>query len=180
MHWERNYFWQEEYDERQWCLECTTCRELTKSGWGEGCDDSDNNSGRDCKDKDQLWIQNCNGWKGSKGNTEFEIVRGLEFPGADQLKIRDKNLCMERADNIHLHLRGCDPTEVKQLWVGFLVDQPFDLQPLQQNLRPSQYNDPVETPRCISQDHHPKKNEILFLEECQKAHFWNTGLWEAI
>ncbi len=94
--------------------------------------------------------------------------------------VRIKDLCMERATNIFVHLRPCDASEVKQLWVGFRQDQPFDLRPLQQNLRPSQYNDPVEVHRCISQDHHPKKYEIIFLEECEKAHFWDTALWEAI
>jgi hypothetical protein len=181
MHWERTYFWQDEEDERQWCLECTTCEELTKSDWGAGCEDSDNNSGTDCLDEDQLWIQNCNGFRGSSGNTEFEIVRGSEFPSADQLKIRNKNLCMERVDDILLHLRPCDKSEVKQLWVGFHLDRPFDLQPLQQNLLPSQYNDPVDTPPlCISQQHHPKKYEILYLEICDVAQRDNTALWDAI
>jgi hypothetical protein len=180
MHWERSYFWQEEDVERRWCVECTTCAQLTKSGSGQGCRDDNGNDGTDCKNSDQLWIQNCNGWEGSSGNTDFEIVRGSEFSSADQIKIRNKDLCMERATNIFVNLRPCDATEVKQLWVGFRLDQPFDLRPLQQNLRPSQYNDPVEIPRCISQDHHPKKYEILYLEECEKAHFWDTALWEAI
>jgi hypothetical protein len=177
MHWERSYFWQEEDAERRWCLECTTCAKLTKSGSGQGCQDENNNDGTDCKDFDQLWIQNCNGWENSRGNTDFEIVRGS---GADQIKIRNKNLCMERATNIFVHLRPCDANEVKQLWVGFRTDRPFDLRPLQQNLRPSQYNKPAAVQRCISQDHHPKKYEIIFLEECEKAYFWDTALWEAI
>jgi hypothetical protein len=177
MHWDVEYEWQEETAERRWCLECTTCAKLTKSGWGEGCWDDNKDDGTDCKDFDQLWLQNCNGWEGSSGNADFEIVRGS---GGDQIRIRNKNLCMERASNIFVNLRPCDKTKVRQLWVGFRLGGTFDLRPLQQNLRPSQYNKPVKVQRCISQDHHPKKFEIIYLEECDKAYFWDTALWEAI
>jgi hypothetical protein len=177
QHWERSYFWQEEDIERQWCLECTTCNELTKSNWGEGCYDYNNNDRRDCQNQDQLWIQNCNGWEGSSGNAEFEIVRG---PVADQIKIRNKNFCLERVDNLYINLQLCDPNNVRQLWVGFDMDNPFDLRPLEQNYRANDYGGPVEVHRCMSQQHHPKKYEVLFLEECDLAHFWDTALWDAI
>jgi hypothetical protein len=178
MHWERKYFWQEEDVERQYCFECTTCTQLTKSASGEGCYDRRSWDGTDCQNKDQLWIQTCNDFtSGASGNTEFEIVRG---PVADQIKIRNKNLCLERASNLYINLVRCDANEVRQLWIGFEMDKPFDLRPLEQNWRPNDYGGPVEKPRCISQHHHPKLYEVLFLEECRLGYTWDTVLWDAI
>jgi hypothetical protein len=178
MHWERSYFWQEEDIERQYCFECTTCSSLTGSPSGEGCSDSDRNDATDCKNLDQLWIQTCNGFNGnSRGNAEFELVRG---PVADQIKIRDKDLCLERASKLYINLKPCDANEVRQMWVGFELDEPFDLRPLQQNWRPQNYDDPIERLRCISQHHHPKNGEVLFLEGCDLGYRWDTVLWDAI
>jgi hypothetical protein len=178
MHWERSYYWQEEWDERQYCLECATCSQLTSSGQGEGCDDRDDNDGTDCQNQDQLWIQDCNGFRGSrKGNAEFEIIRGRK---GDQIKIHNKDLCWERATKLYINLVRCDADETRQLWLGFDPDKPFDLRPLQQNFRPQNYGDPVEKERCVSQHHHPKNSEVLFLEECRLGYKWNTALWEAI
>jgi hypothetical protein len=177
MYWERWFFWQEEYDERRWCLECTTCEQLTTSGQGDGCADEDTRDGRDCRNGDSLWTMRCDGWENGSGNAKFEVVRS--HPEADQIKIRGKNLCLERASNVHLHLQPCDSDSVRQLWLGFRLDgQPFELRPLQQNLRASQYDGPVETERCLSQHHHPKAGEVIYLEECELARFWNTVLWE--
>jgi hypothetical protein len=177
MHWERSYFWQEEFDERQYCWECATCTELTTSPQGEGCWDYQKDIGSDCQKDDQLWIKYCNGWDGGRGNAQFNLIRG---PVADQIKIRGNNLCLERASNKHINLKRCDSDEVRQLWVGFELDKPFDLRPFEQNWRPQNYGEPPEVTRCISQHHHPKLSEMLYLETCDLGYLWDTVLWEAI
>lgn len=177
MHWERKYFWQEEDVERQYCFECTTCSALTSSGFGEGCYDYRSSDGTDCRNLDQLWIQFCNGWSGGRGNAEFEIVRGEV---SDQVKIRNKNLCLTRASKLYLNLQVCDKDEVRQQWLGFEMDKPFELRPLEQNWRPQNYGGPVEKERCLSQHHHPKPYEVMFLEECRLGLLWDTILYETI
>jgi hypothetical protein len=174
MHWEESYFWQEEDDERQYCLECATCKKLTKSGWGEGCKNS-----KQCKTGDQLWLQTCNGFvKGASGNAEFEIVRGKV---ANQIKISNMDLCLERASKLYINLVQCDAADVRQLWTGFDKDKPFELRPVEQQWRPNDYGDPVEIQRCISQHHdHPKNFEVLFLETCDLGIKHNTVLWDVI
>ena len=88
-------------------------------------------------------------------------------------------MCLERVDDVYLYLQPCDPKEIRQLWLGFRVDGlPFELRPLQQNWLPEQYNGPVDIERCISQHHHPKAGEVLYLETCYLAGYWNTILWE--
>jgi hypothetical protein len=171
MHWQREFFWQEEDEERRWCLECTRCTELTGSGEPlDVCRDPNNNDGTDCELDDQLWIQNCNGWNGSSGNTQFEIVRHSH---ADQIKILNKDLCVERVGNRFLNLQRCNEFEEKQGFVGFdPAHQPFDI-------RPVVGGDDGKT-RCWSQHHWPKKYEMLSLEECDLAYNWDTALWEAL
>jgi hypothetical protein len=172
MHWENDYFWQEEADERQWCLECTTCQTLTSSDYGEGCYDYNNNDGTDCRNADQIWMQNCNGWNGSSGNAVFEIVRQNGRDG-DQIKVVNKDYCLTQATKRFINLQTCNANDPKQLWVGFRADGvPFDVKPLEQ------HRDGIE--RCMSQHHHPKKYEILYQEECELAHTWDTALWDAL
>jgi hypothetical protein len=170
MHWEEGYFWQEDPDEHEWCLECTKCDTLTSSDTGRGCKDRNGNDGTDCRNGDQIWMQNCNGFDGSSGNPVFEIVRNGY--GGDQIKVVNEDLCLAQATKRFINLQACNANDVKQLWVGFQTDAPFDVRPL------VQHKDGIE--RCMSQHHHPKKKEILFLETCKLAYRWNTALWDAL
>ena len=172
MHYKPEYNWQEEGDvERQWCLECTRCEdnEISASPAPYHCRDPDNNDGTDCAINDQLWLQNCNGFRGSSGNPYFEIIRHQD---ADQVKIWNKDLCIERQGPRFLNLKRCDSSNIDQMFIGFDPDRLFDLRPLSLSV------DGID--RCWSQHHWPKKYEMLFLEECDLAHTWDTGLWEAI
>ena len=177
MHWQRKFEWQEEKDERRYCIECTKCRSLSSSGSPGGlCNDDSPNQGTDCELNDQLWIRNCNNFSGGSGNAVFEIIRHSPRPNdGDLIKIRDKNLCIERTDGKYLHLKQCNTQEMKQWFVGFQPDGvPFDLKPAMGSTGDEQQQ------RCISQHHWPKPSELLFLEKCHLAHRSDTALWEAI
>lgn len=170
MHWEPQYCWQEECSEQRWCIECTRCDRISGSGEPlDICSDPNNNDGNDCAPWDQLWIQNCNGWRGSSGNARFEILRQPDEEW-DRIRIADTNLCMERAGGRFLNLQTCSDREIKQRFVGFDPDGAFSLRPFEEG-----YQD-----RCLSQHHWPKKYELLYLEDCDLALFWDTGLWEAL
>jgi hypothetical protein len=54
MHWEKQYFWQEEVMERQWCIECTTCPYLNFDLTNTECDIV-----RQCTIGNQIWIVPC-------------------------------------------------------------------------------------------------------------------------
>ena len=134
MHWKREYYWQETYDEFRYCMECTTCDGLQDNDIGENCYDT----GGSCNNGDQLWVRTC-GWDSALFN-----VRNHE--GFDLIKIEGKNLCIERIRKRYLVLKPCDEDEIEQRWEPITVDKPFDLRP------PGRaYPD-----RCITQDHHPK------------------------
>jgi hypothetical protein len=165
MYWEQGYFWQEETIEREWCLECTTCQELTASDSGTGCKDSEQDDST-CHIGDQLWLQQCSDRTG--GNAIFSLIGG---PRGNQINIHGTNLCMERVEIRLIHLQECDDKNTvrdAQLWDGFKPSGPFDLAP--------RNYDGV----CISQHHHPKAGEVIYTEDCQIAHFWDTGNWQAL
>jgi hypothetical protein len=165
LYWEQGYFWQEETIEREWCLECTTCNELTASDTGAGCQDSDKDD-TTCKAGDQLWIQTC--YPNNGGNAIFSVVSG---PHGEQIKIHGTSLCMERVDIRLIQLNECDDQNTVrdvQLWDGFKQSGPFQLAP--------RNHDGV----CMSQQHHPKANELVYTEVCRIAHFWDTGYWQAL
>jgi hypothetical protein len=172
MYWREEFYWQEEWDERRWCVECTKCKALTTSGMAEGCGDIDGSNGGDCRAGDQLWIQKCDDFGGS-GNVHFEVVRD-STAGADQFKIQGQDLCMTlvAGSDRYINVQTCDVTNVRQFFTGFGLAGPFIVYPYQQN--------PDGVERCLTQHHHPKAGEVLFLDACATATFWDTAYWEAI
>jgi len=156
LHSEKDYCWQEECRTREYCAECVRCSPITNSGNPEGC------SASSCKSGVQLWIQRCD-----SRSTKFEILRNNN---GDLMKVRGRNLCMERRGDLFIILRPCDETKHRQWFKGFENQEtPFTLRNVGDQFH-----------RCMSQHHHPKNGEVLFLDECDYALDTNTGLWDAL
>jgi hypothetical protein len=162
MHWEREFFWQEEYTERTWCMECMKCNELSGADGNSGCRDSNSNS-FDCDNKDQLWLQDCGGR--SKGTAVFTIVR---HDSSDQIRVQGSDLCLTLVRPRFINLQPCDEADILQRFRGFDRNQPFDLRPV------------LNDEGCLTQSHHPRAGEVVFNGGCELAYFWNTALWDAI
>jgi hypothetical protein len=162
MHWEREYFWQEEYTERAWCMECVKCEELSGAEGNSGCRDSNSNS-FDCASEDQLWLQDCGG--PAKGTAVFTIVR---YDSSDQIRVQGSDLCLTLVHPRFINLQPCDEADMLQRWRGFDRNQSFDLRPAQDNNG------------CLSQSHQPRAGEIIFNGGCVLAYKWNTAFWDAI
>lgn len=158
MHWEDDYFWQEEERERQWCMACAKCDELNFSE--QSRDEYDCRSA-DCETDDQLWVRKCDDGHGA----EF---RAETHPDGNMLRVSETNVCMTRTGNRFISLQPCDEDNERQKWQNFGEDLPFALSPVY-----SDYSD-----HCISQHHHPKSYEILGLKECDEALDSDTGLWD--
>jgi hypothetical protein len=161
LYWREGYFWQEETVEREWCLECVYCPQLTDSGFGKdvGCKEKDSDK---CERGDQLWLQTCDG-----GNTRFEIMSRDDQPG-DLIQVLGTNLCLERTDGRYVALETCNRNQTLQRWLNFLPnEQPFSWEPFGQ-----------KGIGCITNHHHPKAAEVIFVEECYVAHYWDTGFWQ--
>jgi hypothetical protein len=203
MHWESDYCWQEVCDEVQWCVECTTCYDgVTDENLdtGDGCDDENSNDPT-CYEGDSMWVQNCNGWEGSSGNSVFNILQSSSY---DQIRVDGTNLCFSRPKPRRVDIQTCDASDVNQRFNKMDLTKPFLIQyslnatvsycmtQLVSRIGSSFFFEKnckikVHT-HCfnkisliqISMQHHPKKYEPYFLETCKTAIDTNTEYWDAL
>jgi hypothetical protein len=91
--------------------------------------------------------------KGCRAMPSLRLVRKNGDGGGDQIKvIVNKDYCLTQDTKRFINFQACDANDVKQLWVGFRTDVPFDLRPLEQD------RDGIQ--RCMSQHHHPEASLI--------------------
>jgi hypothetical protein len=100
MYWQPGYCWQEEWDERFWCMEC---------------------SGSKCNENDFLEIQKCD-------RNSRQQFNWIPTNGGGRLKVANSNLCYERTDTNTFRLKTCS-TSSRQVLVGFNANRPFELYP---------------------------------------------------
>jgi len=118
----------------------------------------------DCRPGAHIMVINCS-WNPEKwrflqyGNGEFQI------------KLHGDNLCLEMNLNTRkMYLEECAAENRNQFFVAPATNikkgDGFELSP-------------VEKPNlCLSQDHHPKNYEEVFLQPCNVPRRADTSLWE--
>lgn len=133
MYWEEGYYWQENINEKWWCMSCQ--------------DGS-------CVSGSKMELRNCEN-KDDDLDALFVAV-GPYDNVSHQFRVANSNLClMKMGRGRAIKLKPCKkPTEKHfelQLFKGFKPDEKFDL-------RPSTYLD-----RCLSNHHHPKVRTCMFV-----------------
>ena len=104
MYWQEGYCWQEEWEEREWCLECQGASE--------------------CRDGDYLWIKECDDDPQQK--FIYESVSGT---GGGRLKPHERqDLCWERTRDNARQLKPCS-SDANQIIKGIKYDGPFEMVP---------------------------------------------------
>lgn len=148
LYWEQGYCWQEEWIERRWCMAC---------------------QGKICNENDQLWIIDCNENVPQQQFVWKEDVNTGIGNGGRLSPYSRLDLCWERVtdanDFFEFKLKPCDYTERRQILVGFDTSKPFELHPF-------------GLPEfCMTQDHDPKREELVYREPCSIAREDFTSLW---
>ncbi|GAX26108.1 hypothetical protein FisN_24Hh019 [Fistulifera solaris] len=143
LYWEPGYNWQNEPFERKWCMSMT-CR-------------------RFCRKGSEIAIY-CN-----NGPTQWEFV--FHGPNEVQIKVAQRNLCIQEFLYDDLELAQCDSSNQKQRFVaarGSFDGRRFEISPK------------LRRGWCFTQRHHPKSGEYVNLEPCVSARregsrtsYWN-------
>jgi hypothetical protein len=158
MYWERGYLWQDNPKEKKYCMTCCRCSILNFEDNGDYCSPSS------CFAGAQLWVQNCN-----DGYGEDFVVRKV---GAFmQIKEENNNLCLTRTERRFLTLQNCNSADTAQLWKSISKNSRFELTPAYRKRSD-------EEAYCMTQQHHPKSDEVVGLKRCSLAHKDDTGYWE--
>lgn len=88
--------------------------------------------------------------------------------GSAQIQNWNMDLCLENTRSNQIMLSVCDASSKKQRFValgGSFDHYRFELSPL---LKPG---------LCLTQDHHPRMDELLYVEPCSKARRDTTSFW---
>jgi hypothetical protein len=174
LFWQHGYYWQENWDESFFCIECTACDEYGYlDGWVHGCKKYKpvDNAVDQCKINDQFWIMPCD-----DRSTYFNII---DNGSALQIKINGTNLCMERGATQSgqyrsrvLRVRECDLTRDKQLFAPVSNIDRFEMRSYKEK---DWTEDDAD---CVSQLHHPKDGEVLSFQNCKLDRIYETRYWE--
>lgn len=150
MYWEQGYKWQEDPQEKRWCLQCADC------GSGIIFD----NSGIKCKPSscaagNQIRLEDC-----GKGGEKFSFVSAS---GGTMIKT-SQNTCFTRTNSKMIKLDKCNSNDNMQKFKS-LSGSKFSLIPV------------TDGNLCGTQIHHPKRGEPLGFESCKEAKADTTAYW---
>ena len=152
MYHEPGYCWQAEWDDRIWCAQC------------QG----------DCEDWDYLEIQSCN----TEENKQYFQYEAMPDGIGGRIKpLSNDNLCWERT-RVNAHqLRPCDDinriVNVTQIFRGFDMYNKFELHPYNRG----NFTTNAAGPMCLDNEHHPKSEEVIRAESCDRARADKTSYW---
>jgi hypothetical protein len=139
MHWEPNYFWQEEEAERRWCIQCNG---NDPGSWARIVD-------CDSGDATRLLFER------QSSSNDFRI------------RVSGGDLCLRLpvSNMDYSNFERCDDSD-EQLWRGNAFGSgPFQISPA------------TQPGNCLTQTHHPKRHERLWVATCEYAEDNDTSLW---
>lgn len=122
--------------------------------WCMGC-------GYDCTPGSNVAVYNC--------EESAEMWTFVEYEdGSAQIRHYNWDLCLETIEPDQVVLAVCDNSLPEQRFValgGSFDHYRFEISPM---LQPG---------LCFTQDHHPKMEELLYVEPCSKARKDRTSFW---
>lgn len=122
-----------------------------------------------------FWIVGCSSGQGARFNV-------LQNPGSGhQIRLAGTNLCMGRGafdketgewKRRLMQAVTCNKNDPNQLWAPFTDLSKFELRPFDHRGLTEEDAD------CVSQLHHPKREEIISLHNCKLCRIYETRFWE--
>lgn len=166
MHWEEDFFWQEDEDEKRWCFTCCECDELNFSEQ-PGDHDCEDRGDDGCQPGHQMWLRDCDDDHG-------ETFQAKTFPDGVLLQIvGDAAVCLTRTKQRYVTVQPCNALDAAQKWRPISAESEFQL-------RPAYFHRNDDGRHfCVTQHHHPKDEEILGLKDCPQAELWDTSEYDA-
>lgn len=136
-----------------------------------------------------LALVNCDPKKGrnkkERGSwmAEFNLLEEPHLFGLNgvQLQIHNTNLCVQRLGlgSRSVSLQQCNASVQDQRWLGFgaaaqrSAGYGTEIKPSSGAL----VNRGIQYESCLSQHHHPRQGERVYVQPCRKARNSDTNLW---
>ena len=121
-------------------------------------------------------VTDCSPYRWSDKSASFSVLtdnHGLVDTSlkGDQIQVHDTNLCLSQSGDRAISLQNCNSSKIEQRFVGFTSEgggKAMELTPA--NVTGSD--------KCLTQHHHPRVGERIFVEDCKKARRSDTNLWD--
>ena len=179
LHWQPGYRWQESDEESWFCAACAVCNPKELFGGRKNCALQ-----LECKEDHNLAIWGCDPSKPLHRNvTEFvKLKNGSAVPfnmaadgfNGDQIQAQGTNLCLTKMTGgaslgfTSMKLKPCNSTIKEQQFYGQRagVGQAMEIQPF-----------PADGRQCMSNHHHPRPEEQIYAESCDRSRFATNNMW---
>lgn len=120
---------------------------------------------------ERKWCMQCRSNRCSKGSS-IKIMRCNKddwkqhffFDDGKIRSRRNKDVCLERQGR-SISLSNCSSRRQGQIWARLTKDEPFQLKI------------PGVADKCVSQHHHPKHNEKVYMTSCKRSVYSKTDKW---
>lgn len=116
-------------------------------------------------------VTDCSPYRWSDKSASFSLLadnHGL-FAG-DQIQVYDTNLCLSQSGDRAISLQNCNSSKIEQRFVGFSSGGGKAMELTPANV--------TANDKCLTQHHHPRVGERIFVEDCKKARRSDTNLWD--
>lgn len=141
--------WQEEWDEKDWCMECSNCKK-----WGSDNECEEEGGSSTCEAGDYLWTQRCDEDENEQQFLYEPLPEDLYGPDAGRIHpYHAQHLCLERT-RVNAHqLKPCSPINninTTQIVIGFHESGRFELHPFGWDENSTTH---VNGPKCLNNHH---------------------------
>ena len=182
LYWEQGYKWQEDPTEKFYCWACAQCRECPTENEARtpDCVDLLCDVRQYCQEGMSITLTDCDPTQSSDMSAAFSFLSGHsglfdnDVKGG-QIQVHNTDLCLSQSGVRYIELETCDLSKIEQRFLGFQPDDgPMELSPVNSTIK-----DGTVLEQCISNHHHPRVGERIYLEECSRARRSDTSLWTA-
>ena len=111
---------------------------------------------KSCNNGDSIYLRSC--------RSDYDKQRFVRY-GDTIRPVRNQAMCLTRNGGKYVRFEPCTGAS-RQMWSSFGRRNKFELTTKWEN-----------TSTCLSQDHHPKSGERVYLERCYKARRHDTSFW---
>ncbi|KAL7456057.1 hypothetical protein ACHAWC_007570 [Mediolabrus comicus] len=128
-----------------------------------------------CSEGMAIAVTDCSPYQWSDKSASFSVLtdnHGLFDTSlkGDQIQVHDTNLCLSQSGDRAISLQNCNSSNIEQRFVGFTSGGEGAMELTPANV--------TENDKCLTQHHHPRVGERIFVEDCKKARRSDTNLWD--
>lgn len=181
LYWEQGYEWQDDPLEKFFCWACAKCKECTPliQDRTADCVDLQCDVQRYCTEGMSIAVTDCDPTLSRDKSAAFTFLPGRSglfdnYLKGGQIQVHNTDLCLSQTGVRYIELESCDASKIEQRFLRFASDEgAMELYPVKNTVKDGRVEE-----QCITNHHHPRIGERVFVEKCSRARRSDTSLWD--